>query len=81
MPHPLPLLAAAAAAPLLGLAVHVASMHPGTDPVAHAASALPHNLCASCHSSASPASLAGAGALDARDVLAERSYLPDVPQG
>ena len=81
MPHPLPLLAAVAAAPLLGLAVHATSTHVAAGPVAHAASALPHNLCASCHASASPASFASASTLDARDLLAVRSYLPGMPQG
>ena len=78
MPHPLPLLAAAAA-PLLGLAVHVASTHAGTAPTGHAASALPHNLCSSCHGGGNVASLEGA--LGARDLVAANAYLQVKPRG
>ena len=79
MPHPLPLLAAIAAAPLLGLAVHCVSTHAAAAPVSHAASALPHNLCSSCHGGGSVASLDGS--LDTRDLVATRAFLPGNPQG
>ena len=79
MPHPLPLLAAVAAAPLLGLAMHAAPAHPDV-PAAHAASALPNNLCASCHGGGKVASL-GHAALEARDLTAARALLPGLPQG
>ncbi|MGN6281832.1 hypothetical protein [Frateuria sp.] len=80
MPHPLPALAAAMAAPLLGLAVHATSAHAtGHAPAARAAN-LPNNLCASCHGGGRVASL-GRNALSARDLVAARTYLQGAPQG
>jgi hypothetical protein len=80
MPHPLPALAAFVAAPLLGLAVHVASTHAaGHPPVARAAN-LPNNLCASCHGGGRVASLGG-DALGVRDLVATRAYQQDAPRG
>jgi hypothetical protein len=81
MPHPLPALAAVLAAPLLGLAVHALSTHAtGAIPTPRAAATLPNNLCASCHGG-KVASIRSAGALDARDLVAARTYLEDVPRG
>lgn len=79
MPHPLPLLAAVAAAPLLGLAMHVASTHATAAPASHAAAALPHSLCASCHGGGDVA--ARDTALDTRDLVAASAYLQVKSQG
>lgn len=80
MPHPLPALAAVIAAPLLGLAVHVAATHAtGRLPLARAAN-LPNNLCASCHGGGRVASL-GRDALGRRDLVAARTYLQGAPRG
>jgi mono/diheme cytochrome c family protein len=82
MPHPLPAFAALLAAPLLGLAVHTASTHAaGASTPARAAATLPNNLCASCHGGGRVVSNQVAGALDARDLAAARSYLGDVTRG
>jgi len=82
MPHPLPALAATLAAPLLGLAVHVASTHAaGAATPARAAASLPNNLCASCHGGGRVASVPVAGALGARDLVAARTYLQGAPRG
>ncbi|MGN2254240.1 hypothetical protein ACFWZ4_12740 [Frateuria sp. GZRe12] len=82
MPHPLPALAAFVAAPLLGLAVHVASTHAaGTTITAAAAASLPKNLCSSCHGGGRVAWSRAADALDARDLVAARSYLEGAPRG
>jgi len=80
MPHLLPALAAAVAAPLFAVALHAASTHTtGHAPAARAAK-LPNNLCASCHGGGRVASLGGA-ALGVRDLVAARVYLPGVPRG
>lgn len=82
MPHLLPALAVVAAGPLLGLAVHAASTHAnGPMPPARAAATLPNNLCASCHGGGKLASVRGAGALDARDLVAARTFLQDASRG
>ncbi|MCX7514555.1 hypothetical protein [Frateuria sp. STR12] len=77
MPRPSSILAAAVAAPLLGLALYAAVP-------AHAAgqatAVRPNNLCASCHGGGKVVSL-DADALDARDMLAARTYLQDAPRG
>ena len=80
MPHPLPLLAAVAAAPLLGLAMHAAPAHPGALPAPRAVSILPNNLCASCHGRGRTGSREGA-VLQTRDLVAARTFLPGLPQG
>lgn len=79
MPHPLPLLAAVAAAPLLGLAVHAASTPAAGSPAVHTAAVLPHNLCASCHGSGRVASFDRV--LGKNDLVAARTYLQGLPQG
>jgi hypothetical protein len=82
MPHPLPAFAALLAAPLLGLAVHAALAHTtGAPAPAPAAATLPNNLCASCHGGGRVVSNQSAGALDAGDLVAARSYLGDVTRG
>jgi mono/diheme cytochrome c family protein len=80
MPHSLPALAAVLTAPLLGLAVHAASTHAASRPAAGAAAVLPNNLCASCHGDGRVAPTRR-GALDARDLVAARTYLLDAPRG
>jgi hypothetical protein len=80
MPHPLPALAAVIAAPLLGLAVHAASVHAISRPPVARAANLPNNLCASCHGGGRVASLGG-DALGVRDLMATRAYLQDAPRG
>ena len=79
MPHPLHVLVVAAAAPLLGLSMHAGTTH-AAGPVTRAAAVLPNNLCASCHGGRRVVSL-GADALDARDLVAARTYLQAMPQG
>lgn len=82
MPHSLPALAAVLAVPLFGLAVHAAATHAtGSMPPARAAAALPNNLCASCHGGGRVVLNRVDGALDARDLVAARSYLEDAPRG
>lgn len=80
MPHPLHVLVVAVAAPLLGLSMHVGATHAAAGPATRAAAVLPNNLCASCHGGRRVVSL-GADALDARDLVAARTYLPAMPQG
>ena len=81
MPRPLPVLAVAAAAPLLGLALHAAvPAHGAGSPIAHAASVLPNNLCASCHGGGRVVSPDHA-TLGTRDLMAARTYLPGLPHG
>lgn len=84
MPHPLPLLAAVAATPMLGLAMHAMPSHAGAsaDVHVHAAAApavanLPNNLCASCHGGGRVVS----GVLDAGDLVAAHTLLQGAPQG
>jgi hypothetical protein len=80
MPHPLSVLAAVAAAPVLGLAMHAAPVHAsGHHAAVRPAAALPHNLCASCHGGGNVVS--SAAVLDARDVAVTRVYLGDVASG
>jgi hypothetical protein len=79
MSHPLHVLAAVAAAPLLGLSMHAMATHVAAGPAVHAAAVLPNNLCASCHGGRT--SSPGAVALDARDLVAARTYLQAMPQG
>lgn len=79
MPYPLHVLVVAAAAPLLGLSMHAMAGRAAAAPAVHAAAVLPNNLCASCHGGRA-ASL-GAAALDARDLVAARTYLQAMPQG
>jgi hypothetical protein len=68
---------AVAAAPLWALAVHAAMPgHAAGVRAAHAAEALPHNLCASCHGGGRVVSLAMPDiALDARELAATRTCL------
>jgi len=81
MPCPLRVLAAAVAAPLLGLVVHTAApAHAVGVPSAHATSVLPNNLCASCHGGGRVVS-SGSMALATRDLVAARTYLQAPPQG
>ena len=62
----------AAAAPLLGLALHAA---PALGRAAtHAPAALPHNLCASCHGGGS--AVPSADALRASDLAMARASVP-----
>jgi hypothetical protein len=79
MPHPWSVLAAGAAAPLLGLAMHATPVHALGHAATSPAAALPHNLCASCHGGGNVASLAKA--LDARDIAAAQIYLRDAGRG
>ncbi|UGB37619.1 hypothetical protein [Frateuria soli] len=81
MPHPLPALAVAFAAPLVGLAVHVASTHASGALSPARAAALPNNLCASCHGGRKVATANPSGALDAGDLVAARDFLRQVPRG
>lgn len=78
MPHPFPVLAAAAAAPMLAFALHAGSPgHGDRTAPPHAAQVLPNNLCASCHGGrqvVSPAS-----ALGMRDLAVARVYPSGAP--
>jgi hypothetical protein len=80
MSHPLHVLAAVAAAPLLGLSMHAMATHVAAGPAVHAAAVLPNNLCSSCHGGGRVVSL-DAAALDARDLVAARTYLQAMPHG
>jgi hypothetical protein len=80
MPHPLPALSVVVAAPLLGLALHAPSTHATGRPAVRVEAALPNNLCASCHGGRKVAAL-GDEALDARDLVAARTYLRGAPSG
>jgi hypothetical protein len=76
MPRLLPVLGAAAAAPLLGLILHAtAPAHGAGQPTA----VLPNNLCASCHGGGRVVSTAGA--LDTGDLLAARAFLRGSSRG
>lgn len=79
MPHPLSVLVAGAAAPLLGLAIHAAPDHALGHAADRAAAALPHNLCASCHGGGNVVS--SADALDAQDLTTARIYLEGAVRG
>jgi hypothetical protein len=81
MPRPLSVLVAAVAAPLFGLAIHAAvPAHGAGAPAAHAASLLPHNLCASCHGGGRVVSAMPQDALDMRDLIAASAYLQKPPR-